>query len=394
MVLGEGRGTAVVEGCSRDADVSAEQLKEWLHRADVDAGCRAKVIHFARTRACRVSRWQRVIHGDTDDLRSRVVEAHLAAGRYRRAVRFALCGRGDYAMATADLSDVKVRSRGCNDPCCPRCSRKRGGAVLGRMSRVLSQRAHGAMYHVVLTQHGRRAESLADARARFERKWKRVRSEMSSCGAVGGLLTFHVKLSSAGWWHYHAHLVLEMDGDGSAGVDRLAERWWDLTNGEEGNSTTSPPVFRRRVCGPGPALHTDFGQVAGLWGEAEDPVARVIQYVVADVCQGVERWIGSETDDETVKEWVETVASAKLRRLLGAWRKEVPVDDGANDTSTSGTASGTKPEMSAQGSMDSVLSRAASGSWKDLMILRRLESSFSNRSLVGRRFLDACRSVG
>ena len=118
----------------------------------------------------RPAGWQRVLHGDSIELRQVVTEILLKdegpevggrspEKRSKLAFRYAMCGLGDVVISGE--SGVSVQPRGCGHRLCPRCGRRRGAKYAKRIIGWLAHQAHGDLWSVVLTQQVRRGETLA-----------------------------------------------------------------------------------------------------------------------------------------------------------------------------------------------------------------------------------------
>ncbi len=273
----------------------------------------------------RQSAWQWVVQGDTQEFRKGVVEWLVETGSFVRARRFALCGRGD-VLVTNGAGKRRVKPMGCGLRCCPRCSRRAGRRALARVASHLSTKGHGSLWHVVLTQRAEPEESVSGARQRFERAWKRFYPGLRRAGMMAGLATYHVRPSSRFGWHYHCHLLVELDDavDCETLYDGLSEEW-QRAKGEQ--QIGAAVFFMRRIADAGPAMpglakdtQMDFFEESG------DAVEVCMQYMVRDILQGVEGWVKDVRSPSDVAEFAATVCNAKLHRMYGAWRKGVPGD--------------------------------------------------------------------
>jgi len=271
----------------------------------------------------RQSRWQWVIHGATVSYRQAVTGWLCERGRLKVAKKFALCGRGDYAQESMDGSRVRVRTRGCHCRFCPRCSRQYGGRYVQRVSDHLRTGEHGSLWHVVLTQRSIEGESLSGAKDRFGASWKRFYVILRGCGMRSALASYHMKRRGNSGWHFHCHLVVELEPglDGGAVMGDLEKGWERAKRDPLALGST---WFARKVCDAGGAM-LGLGEKAQgeFWGEARDEAQRALQYVVRDTAQGVEDWVGVQFHVERSTELAEALDNAKLHRLYGAWRHAV-----------------------------------------------------------------------
>ncbi len=273
----------------------------------------------------KASSWQWVIHGETAAYRECVVRWLVDAGRYVGARRFALCGRGDVLCENAK-GKLRVRPRGCGARFCPRCSRRAGRRGLSRVAAHLSTREHGNLFHVVLTQRVVPDETLDGARLRFEAAWKRFYTKLRRAGMTAALATYHLTPSARIGWHYHCHLLMEFDGLGEDDATEGLAAAWHWACGETDASRVAP-FFCRMITGAG-------GPLSGLandtqmefFEESRNPVEVCLQYIVRDILQGVESWVGRINGRDRALEFVATLTHCKTHRLYGEWRKPVPKD--------------------------------------------------------------------
>jgi len=341
-----------------------------------------------------VTKWQWVIHGETLVYRQRVIRWLVRAGRYVQARRFAMCGRGDVGLIGDTEGSVRIRPMGCGARFCPRCSRRYGRRFLSRVAAHLSSKPHGELTHMVLTQRVQPDETLKGARERLGKAWKVMYRELRRVGMVSGLATYHVTPSSVKGWHFHCHLVLEL----ASGVtmesvwERLDDCWFRaLKDGE----SQRKPLFVRKLVDEGKALDGLAGErQMEFWDESKDEVEVVLQYVLRDILQGVEGWIGKMQTDDQCEAFAEALSGAKLHRLYGVWRKRLDAeaqDEAERSVEAATTASplvSQKPCATVWhviGGMDVVLWWASQGMAESVEVVRRLLGRSSNRGLVASR---------
>lgn len=349
----------------------------------------------------RTTSWQWVIHGDTGKFREGAVRYLCGAKKFKKALQFAMCGRGDSVSRSEDWSEVKVSPRGCGLRFCPRCSRRSGHRFLGRIGGHLEQTGHGEIWHFVLTQPVRGGEGVVAARARFERAWKKWYRCLRKVGMKSALLTEHVKPRETWGWHFHGHCVVEFKDDTDVEVagEKLEAAWQKACLEEKGREKD---LFRRRVCGPGPALGAGrFGGQGEFWQEEVGSVQRVLQYAIRDVVQGCETWVSRLADPEEIAAFAKVIDQAKLHRLFGVWRK---VAAGSEAEETAGSESDVAKKVVAgskkddtvwhlEGSMEHVLSEARAGATGALRLLTTLRSLCWNRGETSRRLGIVVESV-
>ena len=348
----------------------------------------------------RPTSWQWVIHGDTREYRQGVVRFLCRQGEWTRAFRFAMCGRGDIACEEVGGDDVRVKARGCGCRFCPRCSRRSGQRFLRRISGHLETAPHGEIWHVVLTQRLRPGEPVQVAAERFGKAWKRWYGALRRAGMRSALLTQHVKPRPGVGWHYHGHCVVEFNPgvDGSAACAALETKWQRAVGTAE---FWEKGLFRRLVCGPGPAMGKGgMGDQGEFWSEPEGAVQRCLQYTVRDVVQGCEGWVEHLRTVEDIEGFVQVIAGAKLHRLYGAWRKksaEESVGDGSLSEDKAAAApvgpnKGSDKVWHEIGNISRVWETARSGDTVSLGYLERLNSRYRNHGKLYRRLARALQS--
>jgi hypothetical protein len=190
----------------------------------------------------------------------------------------------------------------------------------------LSTKAHGNLFHVVLTQRVVKDETLDGARLRFEAAWKRFYTKLRRAGMSAALATYHLTPSARLGWHYHCHLLMEFHGlSEDDATEGLAAAWlWAC--GEESDAKVAP-FFCRMITGAGGALSGMANDTQmEFFEESRNPVEVCLQYIVRDILQGVESWVGRINGRERALEFVSTLTHCKTHRLYGEWRKPVPKD--------------------------------------------------------------------
>lgn len=339
--------------------------------------------------AMALSDWQLVIHGGERVMRGQVARVIEEEKGRESAVRYALCGRGD-KMHRSSKGEFRMIPCGCNERLCQRCSRKRGVKFLNKVGRHLTLGAHGEIWHVVLTQRVRGAETLRAAVDRLTRKWKPLNQWMKRTGMVAGLLTIHVKWSRHGGWHVHQHCLLEFD----RGVceEEVKERWLRIMRLEDDDDGTDP--FVRRVVEAGDAFADDLVEGQGdFWKESKDEVAVALQYPLRDILQGVSDWTISGADDSRVKELYLGTKKVKMHRLLGRWRLDA--EEYWKEKGVEIPVKEEKPVEDAVwveiGTMDHCTQLARAGVRNAALGLEWLESRCHNDSILGKRIVEFCR---
>lgn len=342
-------------------------------------------------------------------MRIAVVDALIAEGKPKTAFRYAMCGTADQLVRKSGA--VSVAPKGCGHPMCPRCGRKSAGRHVRRVQGWLGYEAHGDLVNVCFTQLAIQGETLKQARARLAKKLRAFMVWATREGLVAGMTVHHAAVSGSiqamGAWHYHAHAILEFpegrlawtDGvgnrEGKKVSDELSDKWVVIAkrNGEE-----VMPLWNHRLLSHGPAiegLRGDSGD-ADFWSESKDAVARVIQYPMRDLAQGVSAWkLGGDYEKVTVKvrELVKDARGWKMRRAWGRWRKKCPaeiaalaeekklVEDGEE------TAAASPPSATPLGTMRRVFHAARAGNGWARGALIELESSVRNNTRFARRLV-------
>ena len=336
--------------------------------------------------------WQWVIHGDTQEYRQLIVEMLCGLGDFKVAKRLATCGLGDMGYVTGNgEARGMIRARRCMHRACPRCSRMWGGRALKKVVAVLSSRPHDGMYHMVLTQVQRPEEALGDAIARFNEKWSEIEDWRRKAAFLGGLATFHVKRASAGGWHYHAHMICELSGEGAAAWLEGLDGAWRAAVAADGGS--SYETFVRKVCDAGErfTFDGDDGQKE-LWHESSSPVEKALQYVLRDVVQGVERWIEEGLERGDVDAFLKIMKSVKLHRFYGSWRKRVDEPPVSADEIAVAVSTEENVKWELVGSMDAVLRLGRQGVTECTGLLQSLLRNASPRSSVCGRLTTLLRN--
>lgn len=372
-------------GRAEAGDTAAAQYV-WIHLQEVTSKCTG---------------WQWVIHGDTREYRRGVVSWLCRTGRFSKALKFAMCGRGDVVRAEVGGERVAVSPRGCGCRFCPRCSRRSGHRFLKRIGVQLESRGHGEIVHFVLTQPVAVNEGVAGARARWNKAWSKWYRALRKAGMRSALLTQHVKPRETWGWHYHGHCIVEWeDGiDGTAGAAALEVAWQRACKEEHGREKS---LFCRVVTGQGEAL--PVGSVGGqgdFWQEPEGAVARVLQYAVRDVVQGCEEWVVRLKTAAEIAEFAEVISDAKLHRLFGEWRRPLPKgDDECLGTAELKLTTGAKVVTGKEsvvwakvGGIEELVSKARVGEARSLELLRGLSLAASNHGKVASRLRTLVRSV-
>lgn len=349
------------------------------------------------------------------DVRVHVVEALIDLKRPKLAFRYALCGTAD--QMTKGPDGVGVAPRGCGHPMCPRCGRRSAGRHVRRVQGWLGYADHGDLFNVCFTQRAVRGEPVKAARARLAKKVRSFMRWATQQGLVAGMTVHHAGVSghpkTLGAWHYHVHALLEFPAGrfstekkpykkGTHDVSmELAAKWQEV--GDRFDDGVSP-LFNHRLLAAGGAiasLREDGGDVE-FWSESKDKTARVIQYPMRDLAQGITAWrIGGDsgTMGERVRELVEDGRGWKMRRAWGRWRKRCPDELAAakeleQQEATPETEGSSAPAPSAPlGTMRRVFLAARGGHAWALEAMAGLEASVRNDTRFARRLVAWCRAA-
>jgi hypothetical protein len=244
---------------------------------------------------------------------------------------------------------------------------------------------------VVVTQQALEGESLADAKSRYEAKWRRLERMRGEPEFVGGLASFHLKMGSGSHWHYHAHLMVECQTQEGleSWMRRFVDRWRAMVEEECG---VSEDMHLGVMCGPGSVM--DFGKDSAqgdFFEESSNVIVRALQYGLRDVVQGVERWVTGELGEHMVAEFLIALGGAKLHRLYGNWRhKAEKVEEEPGEKA----AVVEKAQCISCGSVSAVVADALAGVEFAVSLLRTLLTMYSGKTDVYRRLSSFLRGFG
>lgn len=276
-----------------------------------------------------------MLHAGCFMVREEVVGQLIEDGCDKIALRYALCGTGDRMLMA--VGGAQVRARGCGHSLCPRCGRRRGSRYVRRVLGWLAYEGHGDLWNVCLTQRVIQGEALRASRDRMAVKCRSFMRWLTRRGLVGATTAHHVVWSKdRGGYHYHVHIVVEVPG--GAFTREQGEKpgeWfspemraeWASIGEVEGERLA--PLFCVPLVGAGGAIESlrEDGGDAEFWRESTNEVARVVQYPMRDMAQGVSAWrLGGSREmvREVVKDLLWNAKGWKLRRCWGRWRKVCP----------------------------------------------------------------------
>lgn len=270
------------------------------------------------------------------------------------------------------------------------------------------------------TQRAIVGEPVKAARARLARKVRAFMRWASTQGLVAGMTVHHAGVSghpkTLGAWHYHVHGLLEFPGgrfhterrpykETTHEVSAEMERRWQEIGERFGEGLS--PLFNHRLTAAGPcieSLRQDSGD-PDFWSESKDVAARIIQYPMRDLAQGITAWrIGGDAAvmGEKVRELVKDGRGWKMRRAWGAWRKRCPQEleaavaaekDAAEEEAEEGKESAPPAAAKPLGTMRRVFLAARQGHQWAREAIRALESSVRNDTRFAKRLVAWCRAA-
>lgn len=362
------------------------------------AGRRARALELVD----RAVGWQRVLHGDSTEVRRAVVRTLLKTRSVALAFRYAACGLGD--MLSRGESGVYCSPRGCGHRLCPRCGRKRGGRYARRIMGWLAYEPHGDLWSIVLTQRVVAGEALTSAKNRMARKHRMFMRWATRIGMAGGMSTTHIVWSRRkDGWHYHVHCLMDVP-EGLTSKAGLWEKWREICNGEPPEDAGDAVRLVAGAGGPILSLREDKGDPE-FWRESRDTSARAVQYPMRDVAQGISASrLGGDPErmEKAAEELVVAAAGWKLFNAWGRWAKACPAALAADSAAAPGEAAtavdeGEKkkpapgPAKESLGTVRSVWFAARRREPWAVQALKEFEGTVSNASEFAKRFVRWCR---
>lgn len=249
----------------------------------------------------------------------------------------------------------------------------------------------------------------------------KVRTFMRSLtrrGLIAGTTAHHMVVTKDGrGWHYHVHVVAEMpagrmsverDGETGEAFSPEMRAEWQRIGAEAGEHLA--PLFCRPLASSGGAiveLRDDEGD-AEFWKESTNEVARVIQYPMRDMAQGISAArLGNDPERvmEACREILRTAKGWKVRRMWGRWRKDCPAavaarlaeraaaadaDAADGEGKAAAVGSGAVTDL---GTVKFVWKAARAGEQWARDAMRALELSAQNKGDFARRLVKYCRAA-
>ncbi len=242
-----------------------------------------------------------------------------------RAVRVALCGRPVAVVRDGDWQPSWQHAT-CKDRGCPACAQARSRRLAVQIREAVEhRRAKGAaaLAFVTLTQPRRAGERLADALARFELGWQRLRRMPEFHVVAGGLRVLEVTHSPQGW-HVHAHTIVEVfelarigpcpTCNGAARMPRLIAGQWCTRACRTCSSSTQP--------GDG-TMRADLAVLVRTWAALVDgSTAAQCAVPLDDRNAGqLAKYLSKlwELDDASCRELFVAFAGKRLVQPWGSW---------------------------------------------------------------------------
>lgn len=143
--------------------------------------------------------------------RKSVYEALILAGCRKALHRYVNCGSCTRMLHQGRIGDqftFRVVAFGCRNRYCPRCARNRSN-LIGRNVRRFLNGHDGDLKFVTLTLRHNKT-SLRDQLKRLNSCMNNMkRRDWWKSKVKGGMMFTEVKLSKAGLWHVHAHLIVD-----------------------------------------------------------------------------------------------------------------------------------------------------------------------------------------
>lgn len=143
--------------------------------------------------------------------RKSVYEALILAGCRKALHRFVNCGsctRVFYQGRIGDQHAFRVVAFGCRNRYCPRCARNRSGLIGRNVSRFLRGHDRDLKFVTLTLRHNK--TGLRDQLKRLTSCFNNMkRRDWWKSKVKGGMMFTEVKLSKAGLWHVHAHIIAD-----------------------------------------------------------------------------------------------------------------------------------------------------------------------------------------
>ena len=143
--------------------------------------------------------------------RKSVYEALILAGCRKALHRYVNCGsctRVLYQGRIGDQHAFRVVAFGCRCRYCPRCARNRSNLIGRNVRRFLAGNDRNLKFVTLTLRHNK--TGLRDQLKRLTSCFNNMkRRDWWKSKVKGGMMFTEVKLSKAGLWHVHAHLIVD-----------------------------------------------------------------------------------------------------------------------------------------------------------------------------------------
>jgi Replication protein len=231
--------------------------------------------------------------------RRRIFHAlHAAGASPRRLERFACCGALAAVWWNDQTGELQVRGSHCHDRFCRPCAAARG---IELQRAIANHIPAGVTLRFVTLTIRHQAEPLKDVLERLRCCFTRLRNRAYwKAHVTGGVQVLEVKLSEAGLWHPHLHMILQgsfMDWQ------ELSKEWHKVT---------------------GDSFHVDIRVVK----DSGDDARELGRYVTKYICKPA----GVDLLNDALKlvEYVAAMKGQRVLNFLGSWRGIM--DDAGNQS--------------------------------------------------------------
>lgn len=219
-----------------------------------------------------------------------------------RVDAFVSCGAGCSVWFNEKTGEVRTKASFCHDRFCQPCARARGSQLQAGIRNHVPRNA-GLRFVTLTLRHS--SLPLTDVLDRLRTSFTLLRNRRFwKDRVVGGVAVLEVKLSKAGQWHPHLHILVQ----GSyIPQDELSKTWLAITG-------DSHVVDVRRVA------------------SAEDEAAELARYVTKYITKPA--GLDVFTDDQKLDEYLLAMKGQRVLNFLGSWRGIMNEDDEDETVST------------------------------------------------------------